>query len=215
MGKLQSLVFVLLLSGAAGCASSYQPVPIDPGALIALPFRVQDENLEIGADAYTDRERQSELFQADLSQLGVLPVLLRVVNHGPDTYRLRRVDISLVGANGQVVNRLPGSAVARAATAPQGTVRGFSCMGQRSCTVLLIRAAVGIMETARFAAEETARFDDYRSKELSDVLLAPNQSAHGFLYFEWAVKGKATLRISLINTGAVKRRNFELPLLGP
>ncbi len=188
------LLILLMLSLTEGCATSYarryRPIPVEPKLLAAIPQGVKDENLEIGADAFAEADRQKAVFRADLSTIRVLPVLIRVANLGQRTYRLRQADISLLGPDGQVLNRLPAGTVARELTAP---LRGK-------------------LTPRDYANLEADVFDDYRSKEFTDVVLGPYKSAYGFIYFEMPPRTARTLRISMIDVSESKRLNYELLL---
>lgn len=188
------LLILCMLSLAEGCATSYarryRPIPVEPKLLAAIPQGVKDENLEIGADAFAEVNRQKALFRADLSTIRVLPVLIRVANLGQRTYRLRQADISLLGPDGQVLNRLPAGTVARELTAP----------------------LKGKLTPIEYADLEADVFDDYRSKEFADVVLGPYKSAYGFIYFEMPSRAGTTLRISIINVTESKRHDYDLAL---
>lgn len=159
MSVRSSLValLVLFVAGGAGCAS-YELVALPVRDADVYPTAHERGGLAVAVDAIDDPRRVERYFGTDLTEAGVLPVLVIVSNHGE-----RRVEVSpadlLLFEGRDVVDPLPLEHVLRI---PE--------------------------ERAFLLREETAADLEafYRGLAFRDVVVAPGESYQGVLFFDAA-----------------------------
>lgn len=199
------LVSLLLLHGCA----SYTPKDVAVPKPAVMPAWVRDGAVAVGADPYLEKERQKAAFDGDMSEEGILPVQLFVLNEGPRRLLVRASDMTLVFADGRQIASAGATAVATRFDQGMGEVIGWGI----GFGIIGVLAASANKETVR-----TARLSDYRSKELAEVFLDPGQSAHGFVFFIPPIGttgiADGVLLVHFVDANDASRQSVRVPLRG-
>ncbi|MDP2606077.1 MAG: hypothetical protein Q8S00_26340 [Deltaproteobacteria bacterium] len=217
-------VFGIALVLWVSSCSAYEAKPIAAPSIEALPFSRTQATVTVAGDPYLDRVRSETFFGQDLSKLGVIPIQLFVQNHGegqvwlqpssislnlPDGTSLKPVRAMVVGAM-KIPRDLSGGEVAGLALG--GVVGAFG-----GNPFVGLELGGRIME-GKERDKVFQRIADYWTKELKDVIVGKNESAHGFVFFvpNWgrAAFDEATLVYNLLDIGEAKRFAVLLPLTG-
>ncbi len=200
-----ALALLLLLQGCA----SYTPKDAAVPKPAVMPAWVRDGVVAVGADPYLQRERQKAVFDGDMSEEGILPVQVFLLNEGPRRLLVRGSDMTLVFPDGRQVASAGATAVATRFDQGMGEVIGWGI----GFGIIGVLAASANKETVR-----TARLSDYRSKELAEVFLDPGQSAHGFVFFipPIGTTGMAdgVLLVHFVDAHDASRQAVRVPLRG-
>lgn len=200
-----ALTFLALL--AAGCASytpSSAPVPRAADA----KAEVAEGGVVIGVDPYVEPERQKSAFDADFDEAGVLAIQLSAANEGGKRVLIRRSDMLLTLPDGSQI-RPAGATSVVTKVGESGSVVGATIM----FGIIGLLAAGSAEDTAR-----AARTNDYRSKELQDLSLAPGESGDGFVFFipppETEPFETAELAVRVVDTETVTSHVLRVTLRG-
>jgi hypothetical protein len=206
MRCILALCFLLLVV-CTGCAS-YTPssAPV-PKAETMLAWRAEGP-VAIGADPYVQSERQKATFDGDLSKAGVLPIQVSLYNRGDRQVLIRPSDMVLKLPEGGEVSQA-GAATAAARLESNGGVIASS----------IAFGLVGFLVSSSAADKaRAARVEDYRRKELQEVRLRKDETAHGFVYFIPAPETKpfteATLKVRFVDVEEATSFVVPLPLSG-
>lgn len=200
------LMMILQFSGCAQTTSTASVAPITDGGTSpsrktaapiinvgALPAQKTQSELGVGAEPYY-AHRQESKFGQDMSQKGILPVMVSLQNTGAQPLKVTPSLISLefqeggeVNANSTPTGLLPdpppstGEKVARAVavTALIAIMLGagpYAVDGMDGVVALLFRKSP--VEIRKEAIQK-----ELQETELREVTLAKGESAQGFVYF--------------------------------
>ena len=181
---LRFTAFVLSVM-LGGCVASFEPEVSSPGAMTGgLPTSTEvQEGLKLSLEEYVSANKSRSAFDADIASNGVLPLLLRVENHGTKQYIVKRDQVRAF-LNGQALPPIYGKEAAK-----QGAARGY--VGRAFInTVMLGPLALYFGLPAMVASVAHTRNinkdieQHFESLEFSDTLLKPDDMAVGFVFFE-------------------------------
>jgi hypothetical protein len=202
------LIFMMIcqFSGCAKTTSTASVVPITDGGASPsqktaapvtnvgdLPAQKTLSGLRVGADPYYSN-RQKSMFGQDMSQTGLLPVMVYLQNNGVQPLKVTPNLISLEFPDGGGVQAaaLPNDLLP---PAPPASPPPADTTGQKVARVAAVTGLIALdlasrgMVSAVSASNERARQarphlqKDYENKELREVTLAKGESAQGFVYF--------------------------------
>lgn len=166
---------ILLLSLAVvslGCASyTSTSAPIPKAG--SMPASQTEGSLEVGADPYTQLDRQRTVFGKDLNEAGILPIQVFVLNKGKDRLLIRPSDMALAFPDGTQISPAGASATSAKMESIAGVIGAGIAFG-----IIGVLVASNAEDKAR-----AARLEDYRRKEFQEAKLGKDDSAHGFIYF--------------------------------
>jgi hypothetical protein len=199
------LASLLLLHGCA----SYTPKDVTVPKPAVMPAWVREGVVAVGADPYLQKERQKAAFDGDMSEEGILPVQVLVLNEGPRRLLVRASDMILLLPDGRQIASAGATAVATRFEQGIGDVIGWGI----GFGIIGMLAASANKDSVR-----TARLSDYRSKELAEAFLDPGQSAHGFVFFipPIGTTGMAdgVLLVHFVDANDASRQSVRVPLRG-
>ena len=166
-------IALLLVFSSAGCIA-YKTSSIAPPTPGAMPAWLTHGSISIGADPYTDPERQKAAFDADFGEERILAIQVFAQNGGDASVILRRSDVALVLPDGR-----------RFAPAPADMVAARLHSAGKVLALTLGFGVVGaVAGTQAASTEHQSRRTDYVWKELpAESRLLKDQSRHGFVYF--------------------------------
>ncbi len=214
---------ILLVFWVFGC-SVYEAEPVTIPSLEVIPFLRREGKVTVAADPYVGRERSERFFGQDLSKLGVIPVQLFVQNHGEGRLWLQPSSLSLTLPEGTSLKPVRAMVVGAMET-PRGLSGG-------EAAALALGTFIGAFGGNPFVGYQMAsdilkdkergkvfqRTTDYWTKELKDVIVGKNESAHGFVFFVpnsgSAAFDEATVVYNLLDIDAAERFIIGLPLTG-
>ncbi len=163
------LSLAVISMGCASYTSTSAPIP----RIGSMPASQTEGSVEVGADPYTQEERQRSVFGHDLTAAGILPIQVSVLNKGKDQLLIRPSDMAIAFPDGTQIS----PAGASAASATMESIAGVIGAG-------LAFGIIGAIVASN--AEDKARasrLEDYRRKEFQEAKLGNGSSAYGFIYF--------------------------------
>jgi hypothetical protein len=200
-------LWLSVLVAVSGCAS-YTPSSMTVPKAGAMPAWRTEGPLSAGADAYVQKDRQKAVFDGELTAEGVLPIQVFVRNEGSRQLLVRPSTMTLALPDGSQLGPVGASAVAAKMESSGGVIGwtiGFGLIG--------FLAASSAEDKAR-----AGRRADYRSKELQDLTLAKDDSAHGFVYFipppGISPFSEAVLMLRFVDAEDLTSTVIRLPLSG-
>jgi len=198
------LLVFLVFTGCATYTPSSAPIP----KLDVMPASRQEASVTCGADPYVQVDRQKATFGNDLGKVGILPILIFLQNREAREVLVRPSDIALTLPNGGEVGCASASATAAKFESMGGVIAAASAFG-----IVGLLVASSAEDKAR-----AARLEDYRRKELKEVCLKKDESAHGFVYFipppDTQSFAEATLKVRFIDVEEGTSSVISLPLKG-
>ena len=215
---------IVLVFWVIGC-SVYQAEPVTTPSIEVLPFSRREGKVTVAGDPYVGRERSEAFFGQDLSKLGVIPIQLFVQNHGEGRLWLQPSSLSLILPDGTSLKPVRAMVVGTMET-PGEFSRGEDeaiAHGAVIGAILLFQPLLGagLARDIHRDKERTKVFQrttDYWTKELKDVIVGKNESAHGFVFFVpnsgSAAFDEATVVYNLLDIDAAERFAIGLPLTG-
>ena len=145
---------ILLLSLAVlslGCASyTSTSAPIPKAG--SMPASQTEGYLEVGADPYTQLDRQRTVFGKDLNAAGILPIQVFVLNKGKDRLLIRPSDMGLAFPDGTQISPAGASATSAKMESIAGVIGAGIAFG-----IIGVLVASNAEDKAR-----AARLEDYR-----------------------------------------------------
>jgi hypothetical protein len=133
----------------------------------------QKQGLKVGVNPYVNSEKSTEVFGADLKEAGILALRVIVANYGQRRLAVRKSDFLLRLPTDREYIPTPVTSVASRLESSAGVIGWTIAFG----TIGLLLAS-GPQEKA-----DSSRRTDLRNKEFRDTTLAPQEEAHGFLFF--------------------------------
>lgn len=165
-------LFGLLLIG--GCASyETTKTPVVTANDSDLVFNEAGYGAKV--DPYAELDRQKAYFNADFNKAGFLAVNVIVKNNGKAPIDVRPYDIYVVLPAGGELAPVDGRVVA------MGVEEGGSVVG----SAIAFGVIGGLVAMQSQTDAKNARVADYASKQLREGTLAPGDSTHGFVFYQW------------------------------
>jgi hypothetical protein len=181
-------------STAANSATTSPPPATAPITNVGPPPAQKNQSeLRVGADPYYSN-RQKSMFGQDMSQTGLLPVMVYLQNNGVQPLKVVPNIISLEFPNGGEVQAaaLPNDLLPLtpppASPPPETTGQKVGRVAKLTGLVALDLASRGMVSAVSASNERHRQAKphlqkDYENKELREVTLARGESAQGFVYF--------------------------------
>jgi hypothetical protein len=144
--------------------------------------KASQEGLEVSVEEFVTSAKSQMMFDTDLSSNGVFAILVRVENTGLEKYTLRRGDIRAF-VNGQPLAPLSAREAANQAATSEyaGKALGWTvAAGPFAILLWPITIGASAVHTHGVNKRIEAYFD---VSSYVDALVAPKQSALGFIYF--------------------------------
>jgi hypothetical protein len=194
----------LLMSIAAGFAgdkvwAADKETPFRAPSAAGMEHHQTNAQVTIGVEPYVSGDKVKVAFgKLDLYQYGVLPVLVVIQNDTNQSIRLDKLRAEYVGPNRDRVDATPARDVRY--------LRGVERPG------LVTGPAGGV--AGRLKKKNPLDAPQIEVRALSAPMLAPGQSASGFLYFQTGMQRGATIYITGLTEASTGKEifYFELPL---
>jgi archaellum component FlaG (FlaF/FlaG flagellin family) len=174
MHLLAIFLVLLMCCQFSGCAKTATTASVAPVTDVGvLPAHKTQSDLAVGADPYYS-SRQKPVFGRDMSQEGILPVLVYLQNKGAQPLTVSPNNISLELQDGQVMKPTdPFTAAEKWGLKPGRYVAAGAFLG-----------LAGVLSTKAAHEEDRAKLrEEFQKKGLREVTLAKGESAQGFVYF--------------------------------
>jgi hypothetical protein len=155
--------------------------------------------ITIAVDAYNTPEKEKTAFgKLDLYSYGVLPVLLVIQNDGDKAYRLDNLRLEYIGPDGNHVEATPAKDV-RYLNGPNRPV--------------FVPGPPKLPPITR-GKKNPLNAWEVEGRAFVAQMLAPGQSASGFVYFQTGLQHGATVYVSGVSEAASGKEllYFEIPL---
>jgi hypothetical protein len=170
------LFFITFLS--FGCAS-YTPSlvkmdPMDPNV-----NKQTKGDLCVLIGEYATPEKCEKVFDTNLFEKGVVPLLISIQNNGQHSYEVKSTDISIRDGNGLAKILTPEEAATKAKRSAIGRAVGWSMIVP--IISIPIAAAASVNHTSKVNKQIV---QDFVMKGLHDGVIMPNKELTGFLFFE-------------------------------
>ena len=205
-------VFLLI----SGCAS-FEPglrlqelnKPRQPTA------KATQEGLEVSVEEFCTPAKSRMMFDADLASEGVIPLLMRVENAGTERYGARKIDMKAYLDGQPLVALEPRDAAGQAATSEYvGKALGWT-LAAGPFAILLWPFTIGASAVHTHGVNR--RIEAYfEAASYQDSLLAPKQTAVGFLYFKRPGGAKSlenlTVETELVRDADGKKLSYKFDL---
>lgn len=170
----KGIAVTLVLTMLTTSCASYTAQSIARPAVESAPFSRTEDDFFVGVTPYLDAEQSKKAFDADLKAAGILA--LQVILHNTKPKRLVTVKRS------EFALRSPGGKEFAPVTAASASGRFESVAGVVGATIAF--GLIGLLiASGQKDKADSARRADFAAKELQDTTLAPQESAHGFLFF--------------------------------
>ena len=197
MQSLSIYLILIMIFQISGCATTTSTAPVAPITNVgALPAQKTQSELRVGSEPYY-ANRQESTFGQDMSQKGILPVMLFLQNTGAQPLKVTPTLISLefqdggeLNANSTPTALLP--APAPAPLPPPDTtgakvvrvvaVTALIAFALAPTGVLLLPFSKSPADIHKEELEEELK-KKLQKTELREVTLAKGESAQGFVYF--------------------------------
>jgi hypothetical protein len=167
-------LLLIIISIFPGCATTTPTSTVAPITQIeALPAYQTQAELTAGADPYYSK-RQKTVFGLDMSQAGILPILVYLQNKGTQSLTVRPENMSLELHDGQEVKTIdPDTAAGKLELKAGSYVAAGAFYG-----------LIGVLATQKAHEDAKAKLqEEYQNKKLREVTLTKGESAQGFVYF--------------------------------
>jgi len=207
---------VVLLGITVACSAGRPTLPSLPAGSVSA--RASSEMLKLAADPYVSVDRQKKLFGRNLSEAGLLPVLIVVANATDRPLSLRRSWIAVALANARELNAAASSDAVNAAL-------GADAMEWNQAVGAAGGAGYGFLDLGLSylfgsALPARARAAEYAKWQFPPELeLAPREHHRAFVYFDTKSVGRLTtgvLRVRFAPAGhavaSLPPEQLELPL---
>lgn len=203
-----SMLFTVIL--VWGCAS-YTPslVKLDPTGPNAL--RQEEDGLVIYVEEYATREKCQRAFDTELSEEGILPLLVLVQNNASGPYEVTAMDFA-VDADDKGLEALSvEQAASRAKRGAVGRALGWSMI------VPIITIPVAVVASATHTGKVNQQIlQDFSAKAFPGGIIMPSREMSGFLFFsldkERSDLSGLRLRMTSRNTDTGQPLTMTLPL---
>ena len=189
--KLFLLRSVAIWLVIAGCAS-FKPQMKQDELLTAVRQPSASETKEaltVSVEEFATPDKSKMAFDADTAHYGVLAVLVRLENKGPQTYQVRRSNVTASIADKQLTALLADGAASKSAKNEYvGKALGWTVLTGPFAIILWPATIAG---SASHTAYVNRRVKwHFEGMQLKDADLKPNEITTGFVYFEMPGKSK-------------------------
>jgi hypothetical protein len=174
---LKRLMFFITLL-FAGCAS-YTP------SLVKLDTFGPNMNKQIKGDLcvwieeYATPEKCEKIFDTNLFEKGVVPLLISIQNNGQHPYEVKSTDIIIREGDTSAKILTPEEAATKAKRSAIGRALGWSMI------VPIISIPIAVAASADHTSKVNKRIvQDFAMKGFHDGVIMPNKDLSGFLFFE-------------------------------
>ena len=190
---------ILLTSIAVAFAADKDKPKLEINAADSYPHHMTSQGVTIAAVPYETEEQTRTAFgKVNPNAHGILPVLVVIENHSPDAIRLEGVKVEY-GAQGGV----------RIENTPAQEVRFLRGAREPKMTPGPTVGGVHVSRNKNPLSEW-----EIEGRAFSAKMIAPNDRAGGFFYFQTGSRGGATLTISGLRDARSGQELFffEIPL---
>lgn len=237
---ITALFLSFLLIFAFSCSKSYQAKPLPFKTPASYGNMVKIAGADIAAKAYVDPKETKEAFGFDIIAAGMLPVQVVFDNQGPHTLEISGSQTFIEDQKGNLWPVLSSKIAYERATKytktkevfKEGAYSGF--LGAVAGS--LIGAAVGVVSgdnvaeaagkgaavgaaagatlggAGAYTSDDARRavINDLRDKSLQNNSIAPNNLAHGFIFFPGEAKSAKQLRLQILETDTGKTHVLKM-----
>jgi hypothetical protein len=197
--SFSSKLFLLLLSIAAAWGADKEKAKFDPGPVTAFEARQTIDKLTIAARPYVgDDEARPAFGKNNPNKYGILPVLLVMQNDGTQVLALDRMRVKYITPRGEDIEATPAEELryVLGGTKPDlvpGPLPRMPGSGRRK----------NPLDTWEITGRAFAA-----------RMLAPGESAHGFVYFQTGHRSESRVYVTGIREAATGKELFffEIPL---
>lgn len=168
---------VLLTIFCSSCIT-YNVRPIPTPEFERMLVRSSQEPVAVGADPYVEADRQIAVFDASLTEVGVLAVQILIQNRGEQPVLINPGKLLLRLPHGKEIAPVEARAVVAKFNRDYG--KSFD---RAAVAFGLIGAAVAIAASSTSEKAQADRHLDYATKELKKVVIEKGGSTHGFVFF--------------------------------
>jgi hypothetical protein len=192
----------LLTFGMGGCASySTRQVQIDSKS---LRTESPEGTLCVYVDEYASESKCKQAFDSQLSTEGVLPLLVKIENNGPETYEYTTKDFTVTG--GAALRSLTVEEAAKKAKRDAvGRAIGLSLI------VPIVAIPIAVAASASHTKEVNQKIrEDFNAKTLKDGVILPYKEISGFLFYEMPPGQKDLNGLEL--SVAVRKQSTQEPV---
>lgn len=177
--KLLSALAIVALSATFGGCATYTPSLAKIDATGAGTSKQVNNGITAFADDYASKAKSEKVFDMDLRDDGVLPVLVTLQNGNKFAVDMKTMDIVMRDAAGSLKLLTPEEAATKAKKSSVGRAIGWS----------LIVPIIGIPIAATASVMHTNKvnrqiLEDFTAKALTSGTIAAGKEVSGFLYFE-------------------------------
>jgi hypothetical protein len=174
---LKELLFLITFL-FVGCAS-YTPslVKIDP--LDSNVNKQTKGDLCVLIEEYATPEKCEKVFDTNLFEEGVAPLLISIQNNSQHPYEIKSTDISIREGNSLAKILTPEEAASKAKRSAVGRALGWSMI------VPIISIPIAVAASANHTSKVNKQIvQDFVMKGFHDGVIMPNKELSGFLFFE-------------------------------
>lgn len=207
---------ILVLFAFGGCAS------FEPGLRLQDLHRPRQptakatqESVEVSVEEFISPNKSQMMFDTDLAAQGVYAFLMRVENGGSGKYTARRADIKASMKGQPLTALMPREAATQAATSEYvGKALGWT-IAAGPFAILLWPFTIGASAVHTHGVNKRieAYFD---ASSFQDALLAPKQTALGFVYFKLPEDNKnleqITVETEIMEEGSGEKLSYKLDI---
>lgn len=206
---MKSTSAILLMVVAVGCTTvSVREHPLPDRAQLSS---VREEGgVWVGAEPYSDAERQRSYLGEDFGPIGAIPVLVILRNNGPASRLLRPQEIRLRLRNGMSTTETGPEISSSFSRQPGSNAEGAAAVFGLVGAIAALSVAASESKAARVRAENFSR------KSLRRGVMNPGETWHGFVYFMLPEKtpafADAAILLSLTDTNGGDPVTIEVPI---
>jgi hypothetical protein len=210
---------IALLLILSGCAS------FEPGLRLQELNRprhptakAMQEGVEVAVEEFYTPAKSRMMFDADLASEGVIPLLLKVENTGTERYAAKKIDMRAYLGAEPLLALDPRAAASQAATSEYaGKALGWT-IASGPFAVLLWPVTIGASVAHTHGVNK--RIEAYfEAASYQDALLAPKQTAVGFVYFQRPDSAKGlehlTIEMDVVRDADGKKLTYRFELPSP
>ena len=169
----RALILGLMACSASGCPTM-SVTQFEPGPVSGYPHVRQERDLVVAVQPLVDRSEIQKIFQSDLLDRGILPVLIVAENSGH--------------SSGYIVSREHVYLARRGAAAVEAVLQDEVESGTAGEAVAMVGAPLLslplLVVGLKMSSDAQVIEHNLRDKELQTQTLSPGEHTHGFVYFQ-------------------------------
>jgi hypothetical protein len=175
MQPLSIYLILIMIFQFSGCAKTTSTVSVAPITdVMALPAHNTQSEFVVGADPYYST-RQKAMFGQDMSQRGILPIMVYLQNNGAQPSKVVPNIISLKFQDGGEEKAISRATIIPDSPLPLGVKIAFIVAW------LVFPPLEKLKQEPNF--DMPLMGEEYEKKELREVTLSKGELAQGFVYF--------------------------------